>query len=46
MANSGKAQNSSAKVMSTMFESVHDSNHHSVVRIYVGLSCELWGFII
>ena len=26
------------------FESVHDSNHDGVVRIFVGLSCELRGF--
>ena len=27
-----------------MFESVHDGDHDSVVRIFVSLSCELWGF--
>ena len=26
------------------FVSVHDGNHDDVVRIFVGLSCELWGF--
>ena len=29
-----------------MFESVHGGDHHSVVRIFVGLSWELWGLII
>jgi len=27
------------------FESVHDGDHDSVVRIFVCLSCKLWGFI-
>jgi len=27
-------------------KSVHDGNHNSVVRIFVSLSCELWGFFI
>ena len=28
------------------FESVHDGNHDSVVRIFTGLSCNLWGSLI
>ena len=28
------------------FESVHDSDHDSVVKIVVGLSCELWGYLL
>jgi len=28
------------------FESVNDCDHDDVVRIFVGLSCELWGFFI
>ena len=27
-----------------MFGSVHDGNHDIVVRIFIGLSCELGGF--
>jgi len=27
-----------------LFESVHDGNHDGIVRIFVDLSCEPWGF--
>ena len=27
------------------FQSVHDGNHYSLVRIFIGLSCDLWDFI-
>jgi len=27
------------------FVSLHDSNHEGVVRIFVALSCELWGYL-
>jgi len=28
-----------------MFKSVHDGDHDSVIRIFIGLSCKLGGFI-
>jgi len=28
-----------------MFVSLHDSDHEGVVRIFVALSCELWGYL-
>ena len=28
-----------------MFESVHNDDHDGVVRIFVGLSCELWDLL-
>jgi len=44
-----RVQNSTTKVsfckIVTHFESVHDGDCDSVVRIFVGLSCKLWGFI-
>ena len=42
-----RAQNSTI-IVSTYytFESVHDGNHSGEVRIFIGLSCELQGFII
>jgi len=42
-----RAHNSTIKWVSAhyTFVSLHDSDHESVVRILVALSCELWSFI-
>ena len=50
MADNGKTKGSELHYQSDflhdyyMFKSVHNGNHDSVVRIFVDLSCELWGF--
>lgn len=42
-----RAQNSTIEVsFCTTSKLVHDGDHDGVIRIFVGLFCELWGFLI